>query len=125
MEHKTAKGNKFTYTPQKNQRKLIHGFRKVLADWGKNKRFSKIHNCVFKHKINPEKKKILMSLAIDGTLDILAKKKSVFYKPAKLIEREHSVNKGYFKKVYVLSDHGRLMLEFKRLGFSVYFFIKK
>lgn len=56
---------------------------------------------------NEEKDRIINKLIVKGTTDEL-RGYSTFFR--KLIRKEHLVDKGYFKEVYVLSDMGKLKL---------------
>ncbi len=56
---------------------------------------------------NEEKSIIINKLIVRGTTDEL-RGYSLFYR--KLIKKEHPIDKGYFKEVYVLSDMGKAKL---------------
>ena len=50
------------------------------------------------------------TLIVHGTLDPTAKRRGGILNISKLVEREHPTDKGYFKKVYVLSPYGKKLL---------------
>lgn len=57
-----------------------------------------------KHKSKDEK----LKLFVFGTFDPLAK---MYNTSIKKIKKEHPIDKGYFKEVYVLTDTGRNKLK--------------
>ena len=57
-----------------------------------------------KHKSKDEK----LKLFVFGTFDTLAK---MYNTSIKKIKKEHPIDKGYFKEVYVLTDTGRNKLK--------------
>ena len=58
-------------------------------------------------KYNEEKERIINNLIVRGTTDKLNGYSFIY---RKLIKKEHPVDKGYFKEVYVLTDSGRAKL---------------
>jgi hypothetical protein len=60
-----------------------------------------------KHPLYKPKEKIINTLIVKGTLDVL--KGYTFLK--KKVILEHPIDKGYFKEVYVLSDMGKNYLQ--------------
>ena len=62
-------------------------------------------------KYNEEKSRINGRLMVLGTCDSLARMINYNFKRVK---KEHSVDFGYFKEVYILSDYGRSKLKSMR-----------
>jgi hypothetical protein len=60
---------------------------------------------------NEEKSRINGKLMVYGTCDSLAR---LFNYGVKKVKKEHSVDFGYFKEVYILSDSGRSKLKSMR-----------
>lgn len=60
-----------------------------------------------------QKQYIIGNLSIYGTCDTLAKRKGIVLRIAKVVKKEHPIDKGYFKEVYVLTEYGKKLLKNK------------
>lgn len=87
---KDSKGKKLKnpYYIQKRDNKQTLGFRK--------------------HYGNSTCKDSILKLIVYGNFDVLHK---TMFGNITLINKEHAIDKGYFKKVYVLSDAGKRKLK--------------
>lgn len=63
-----------------------------------------------KENMNPD----IGSLMVRGTTDILSKRTHLAVSLSKKVMKEHPIDKGYFKQVYVLSDAGKRLLKQKK-----------
>lgn len=60
-------------------------------------------------KYNP-KVELVNTLIVRGTLDLLTKRGGGIMGIAKRVKKEHPIDKGYFKEVYIISDYGKRLL---------------
>lgn len=102
----TKKGNKFNHVPQKWQSRKCFGYYQVLHD--REARGGKM----VKSEKYKQKTLLLTTLAVQGTLDELRSRGMMGI--SKTIRKEHPIDKGYYKEVKVLSDHGKWLLKMKR-----------
>ena len=55
----------------------------------------------------------LLTLSVRGTLDVFARRQSP-NALSKRVYKEHPIDKGYFKEVFILSNYGKHLLKMKR-----------
>ena len=55
-------------------------------------------------------RKIILTLVVRGTTDILGKRSGIVCRIAKKVKVEHKTDKGYFKEVLKLSEYGKKKL---------------
>lgn len=90
--------------------KTAKGFTKHYERWAQQGR-QRIGNYKHPQYNNRGNAKEVLSLIVNGTTDEL---KGLGWIYKKLVEKEHPTDKGYFKKVYILTDAGRLRLKSAR-----------
>jgi hypothetical protein len=112
MDYKTKKGNIYQLNVN-TPRRLCKGVRMVLADNPRNKMLvsGTTNNKTVQYQT--ETVEILSTLAVYGTTDVLAKRGGHTLGLSKQITVEHPTDKGYFKKVFVLSDYGKRLIKNK------------
>lgn len=69
-----------------------------------------------KRNYTNKKSETLLKLMVKGTTDETGRFWDYYVKS---IQKEHPTDKGYFKKMYVLTDKGRRILEAKRKAKSI------
>ncbi len=52
-------------------------------------------------------------LGVYGSFDSLANRKGLSYSLSKKVMKEHPIDKGYFKEVYIISSYGKRLLKNK------------
>ena len=92
------------------QNKTAKGF---TAHYERREKLGRVRISNPKHPLyKEEKEKIILALIVRGTLDSFAKRGGVgsILGLAKKVKKEHPIDKGYFKEVYVISDCGKRRL---------------
>ena len=90
--------------------KTAKGFTKHYENWATKgrQRISNDKHLQYNKRGNAKE---ILSLIVRGTTDNLKSLKGGYIK---LIKKEHSINKGYFKEVYTLTESGKRKLKQKK-----------